>query len=68
VSHQTIPCQRDGCTTEFTVEDGQESARCPSCGKEHAAPWEQYDGDAAEGGGVRVTVTIDVQPLGGAPR
>jgi uncharacterized Zn ribbon protein len=81
VSHQTVPCQRDGCSNEFTVDDGQESARCPSCGKEHAAPWDQYDagGEASaatvatdgagdvrvESDGVEVTITIDVRPAGG---
>lgn len=85
MSHQTVPCQRDGCATEFTVEGGQESARCPSCGKEHTAPWDQYDagneasaatdsatvatdgaGDVrVESGGVEVTITIDVRPVGG---
>lgn len=81
MSHQSVPCQREGCSTEFTVEDGQESARCPSCGKEHSAPWDQYDAptdattDAGEAGpsrdvrvdtdGVRVTITIDVRPIAG---
>lgn len=72
MTHRGVPCQRDGCGNEFTVEHGQESARCPSCGKEHTPPWDQYDDNASgsgadvhvEGDGVQVTITIDVQPVG----
>lgn len=28
------------CTGEFDVEASQETKRCPSCGTEHAGPWD----------------------------
>jgi len=40
MSHTDVRCQRAGCGNTFTVDDAQESARCPSCGEQHTPPWD----------------------------
>jgi len=37
----TVECERDDCPQTFTVDDGQDSARCPSCGTKHTPPWNE---------------------------
>jgi hypothetical protein len=49
MTHTQLRCERENCSGEFTVDEEQESARCPRCGSEHRPPWDSPDADVLNG-------------------